>query len=500
MEKDLRKPVLKDLHLRLTNDCNFKCKYCYAATDRFLGMEIKFKTLKTIINEAKTIGCKKVTLTGGEPLLYSNIIPLIDFLIGKKINIAIETNGSKLDELYDKLGVKLNRISIIVSYDPPEIRGKKNMKIVFKNLKLLAKNQIKFSTQSIITKKTKNSIENLLNDLVALKPIKSRFFLNYNRINKGKLIHPMKYKEALEIKKIIESRSSIFQVLFPGLFDGCTSSNCGWGFERCEIMPNGDITSCGPTNFFDKDFVAGNIYRDNFIEIWYNSEHFKNIRSFTQSSYEYPCNICFEFNKCRGACRAIGYSCYGKLLGPFPYCKEYYEDTKTSFIIVKPDAVKYINNIIKELNEKGIEVIYRKKLYLSDEEFKVIYKRLDKEYKNRLKLYIQSGPIILLIVHTESDTIRKVLNIVGKKITSIDEWSDEINSNIKTLRSKYSGKFFNKSNFKYAETQYGIYEKDLVIANGFHRPLDPEMVKIVFSLLLTKEEKKLIMRRINNEL
>ena len=130
----------------------------------------------------------------------------------------------------------------------------------------------------------------------------------------------------------------------------------------------------------------------------------------------------------------------------------------------------------------------------------MIYKRLDKEYKNRLKLYIQSGPIILLIVHTESDTIRKVLNIVGKKITSIDEWSDEINSNIKTLRSKYSGKFFNKSNFKYAETQYGIYEKDLVIANGFHRPLDPEMVKIVFSLLLTKEEKKLIMRRINNEL
>lgn len=73
--------------------CNLRCTYCdtnYALKCN-QGSEM---TIEEIINKAKEIGFKNITLTGGEPLIHRNVKKLIDELLNNEFKVNIETNGS----------------------------------------------------------------------------------------------------------------------------------------------------------------------------------------------------------------------------------------------------------------------------------------------------------------------------------------------------------------------------------------------------------------------
>lgn len=73
--------------------CNLNCSYCdtnWCHTDK--GTEV---AIQTLINKIKRKNnCKKVTLTGGEPLKHPNVSELVYALLKDGFEINIETNGS----------------------------------------------------------------------------------------------------------------------------------------------------------------------------------------------------------------------------------------------------------------------------------------------------------------------------------------------------------------------------------------------------------------------
>ena len=75
--------------------CNLKCNYCdtrWACTEDAKADEM---TETEIVSYVISTGVKRVTLTGGEPLLADNAIDLLEaFAAHKDIIIEIETNGS----------------------------------------------------------------------------------------------------------------------------------------------------------------------------------------------------------------------------------------------------------------------------------------------------------------------------------------------------------------------------------------------------------------------
>jgi 7-carboxy-7-deazaguanine synthase len=77
-----------------TSGCNLFCKFCdtkYALSPDS-GQEM---SLETIIKQVKNLGPKKVTITGGEPLLQRNsLLKLMKLLWREGFKISIETNGS----------------------------------------------------------------------------------------------------------------------------------------------------------------------------------------------------------------------------------------------------------------------------------------------------------------------------------------------------------------------------------------------------------------------
>lgn len=75
--------------------CNLKCSYCdtrWACTEDAKAEEM---TETEIVSYVISTGVKRVTLTGGEPLLADNAIDLLEaFAAHKDIFVEIETNGS----------------------------------------------------------------------------------------------------------------------------------------------------------------------------------------------------------------------------------------------------------------------------------------------------------------------------------------------------------------------------------------------------------------------
>lgn len=70
--------------------CNLRCVWCdtpYAFTG---GTK---KSVDTVLDEIRALGCRLVELTGGEPLLQPDAIPLMERLVAEGFEVLLETGG-----------------------------------------------------------------------------------------------------------------------------------------------------------------------------------------------------------------------------------------------------------------------------------------------------------------------------------------------------------------------------------------------------------------------
>jgi len=74
-----------------TTGCNLRCSYCDTTYAYYEGEEME---LKEIVGKIKKWDCRKICITGGEPLLQDEMAEFVDMLLSMGYNIGIETNGS----------------------------------------------------------------------------------------------------------------------------------------------------------------------------------------------------------------------------------------------------------------------------------------------------------------------------------------------------------------------------------------------------------------------
>ena len=73
--------------------CNLRCSYCdsmYAVE----GNGYTVMSIDAILSKVHQLDCLAVTITGGEPLIHSNVNELILLLVAEGYEVNIETNGS----------------------------------------------------------------------------------------------------------------------------------------------------------------------------------------------------------------------------------------------------------------------------------------------------------------------------------------------------------------------------------------------------------------------
>lgn len=76
--------------VRLTG-CNLRCGYCDTTYAYDIGQPMRIRQIVRTLEAAR---CRRVTITGGEPLLQSRTPELIGTLVEGGYGVSLETNGS----------------------------------------------------------------------------------------------------------------------------------------------------------------------------------------------------------------------------------------------------------------------------------------------------------------------------------------------------------------------------------------------------------------------
>ena len=76
--------------IRLTY-CNLRCSYC---DTEYSFHEGKDMSIAEILDEIKPMNTKLVEVTGGEPMVQENVIPLMKELLKNKYEVLLETSGA----------------------------------------------------------------------------------------------------------------------------------------------------------------------------------------------------------------------------------------------------------------------------------------------------------------------------------------------------------------------------------------------------------------------
>jgi uncharacterized protein len=121
--KQIKMPIEKPglLALSVTEDCNLRCRYCYACGgERRISMS-RPKALRAIDVMAKCFKSFKIQFTGGEPLLNLDLIEeAVDYLdeLGLQVPCQVQTNATLITP--DVAGrLQSLKIGIGVSLDGP---------------------------------------------------------------------------------------------------------------------------------------------------------------------------------------------------------------------------------------------------------------------------------------------------------------------------------------------------------------------------------------------
>jgi GTP 3',8-cyclase len=121
---------LADLRVSVTDRCNFRCRYCmprehFDQEHRYLPRPdiLSFEEITRAVGAMVPLGLRKVRLTGGEPLLRSELPKLVRMLRAfPELELALTTNGSLLSKHAQALReAGLDRLTVSLDSVSPEV-------------------------------------------------------------------------------------------------------------------------------------------------------------------------------------------------------------------------------------------------------------------------------------------------------------------------------------------------------------------------------------------
>jgi GTP 3',8-cyclase len=120
--------AITDLRVSVTDRCNYKCIYCRTGNEGAQYTELAIADYLRMVRSFVSLGVEKIRLTGGEPLLRSGLVEMVQELAtmrtaylpdgthtkdGLPLDIALTTNGHLLEGLAQPLkDAGLGRITV----------------------------------------------------------------------------------------------------------------------------------------------------------------------------------------------------------------------------------------------------------------------------------------------------------------------------------------------------------------------------------------------------
>jgi len=324
-EPDLCRPEF--LIWIVTSRCNLECSHCYAA--KFSKAELDEKEKLLLVKDALQAGIKTINLTGGEILLQTDSLKLIDYISGLGVSVSIFTNGTTLNEEIVRQLAK-NGVFILLSIDGARkeshelIRGAGTWELAMAGATRLRNFGVPFATVMSLNGQNYNEVQDYLSLASDLGAIRGCFIpvMPTGRAKKEMILGPAQVIRVLkEVENAAENLNfpaSLWCTPFSRLLvksKYISTSYCRLSNEELEVDPEGNVLLCDIA-----DVKFSNVREKGILEAWKEQEADPLVKSLTYPKLPEPCSSCELRQKCRGGCFARAEVMLGDISAPDPLC------------------------------------------------------------------------------------------------------------------------------------------------------------------------------------
>ena len=320
-------PKIKNLVLSLTGQCNFACRYCYAAehNKEMMSVETALAAVKMAASSLPEGEKFIIQFSGGEPLLNFKVLhAVVSYVQENKVPavLQIQTNGSLLSDQIAKYLFK-NKVAIGVSLDgKPKVNdklrltkdGKGATEQILHGLEVLKRNNIACGITCVVTADNVNELAGIVEMAYFLGNVRRIGFDLLRGQGRGSgLIPPTEIEmvQAMEqvylrnklLSKMVGYEIKIAQQERAKL--ACTEECREFGHcyamngEAAFVEASGKIYACSSL-IGDEEFYIGNVQAGLDVVL------VNKVSSKISKSMSF-CKECSDFRQCGGGCFARWY-------------------------------------------------------------------------------------------------------------------------------------------------------------------------------------------------
>lgn len=305
----------------ITHACNLRCAHCYQAEyQSHMPKEGLYEILDkftAFIIEKNVVG--QINLTGGEPLLHPEFLPLAKEIRRRGFRLGILTNGTLIDEKWAEELAKLHPVFVQISLDGTgkthdAIRGQGNFKKALKGVDYLKRRGVRVLVSFTAQKSNCHELPKLA--AVCLRHKVDKLWWDRVVTEDGALaLSTEAFRElvmksgALERKYRRRDGSSLVTNQRALQFLGCGEDACGYhcaaGKSLIVVTADGGVMPCRRL-----PFTVGNILKSEFDQIIRENPVMRELRT---RIYPADCAGCANLGKCGGGAKCVAYAQTGEL-------------------------------------------------------------------------------------------------------------------------------------------------------------------------------------------
>lgn len=303
--------------IETTSQCNLRCKHCYLSAADSLENELSTDEIISIVHQLEPPAV--VALSGGEPLMRNDIIPLLQQFAQEGYRCSLLTNATLITPSIAVQIKEAKRATVQVSLESfdknvhESIRGKNTFEQTMEGIRNLMDAGCRLRLSFTPTKLNIDTFEDYVTQARALgiRAIHVCTYTPQGRGNKNQDILRLDEHQLFEFQILLKKLSKKVQILgdLPSMLD---LNRVGYSWDSCPLAGNIHIISDGtiyPCEICcDEYFALGNIRKMTLQEALESPIMCKMHQNSRERINIIPeCRECIWRHMCGGGCMVLSY-------------------------------------------------------------------------------------------------------------------------------------------------------------------------------------------------
>jgi len=322
----------------ITLACCFNCVYCGSRGGKARENELTLNECLDVAEQLRGLGCRRVSLIGGEVFMRRDWPQIVRALTGHGIKTCVITNGFTMSAGIVAALKDTQVESVAVSLDGPErvhdaLRHRGSYARALEAISVLTQNGIPVSVISALRSDNWALLGELYEtlkgypifawQLQACSPMGNAAENGLDVLFDAESVMSFVARTAPDAPFYIGVADNIGyyspeegRIRGPG---GFRFEGCGAGLTSIGIDSVGNVRGC--ESMYDDSFIEGNLRERTLHDIWEDERSFAYNRGFRRSMLTGGCAECEYGGVCAGGCRSYNYFANGGRLYESPLCR-----------------------------------------------------------------------------------------------------------------------------------------------------------------------------------